>query len=64
MKPSSQPRAWLEIMASALTTDDEKNEAMEEILILVKDKVNQSSSASSPFKNQSDNLCFIFLSIY
>jgi len=38
LDPSSQPKAWLDVMASGLTTRDEKNEAMEEILILVKDK--------------------------
>jgi hypothetical protein len=39
LRPSLQPRAWLDVMASAHTTREEKNEAMEEILILAKDKV-------------------------
>ena len=39
LRPSLQPRAWLDVMASAYTTRDDKNEAMEEILILAKDKV-------------------------
>lgn len=34
----AQPRAWLGVVASANTSWDEKNEAMEEILILAKDK--------------------------
>lgn len=38
LSPSLQPVAWLEVMASSLTTVEEKNEAMEEILILAKDK--------------------------
>lgn len=38
LDPSMQPRAWLDVMASLWTTRDEKNEAMEEILILSKDK--------------------------
>ena len=38
LDPASQPKAWLDILASANTTQDEKNEAMEEILILAKDK--------------------------
>jgi len=38
LDPAQQPRAWLDVMASANTSDDEKNEAMEEILILSKDK--------------------------
>lgn len=38
LRPSLQPRAWLDVMASAHTTRDDKNEAMEEILILAKDK--------------------------
>lgn len=38
LDPASQPRAWLDVMASADTSEDEKNEAMEEILILAKDK--------------------------
>lgn len=36
--PAAQPRAWLEVLASAETNDDEKMEAYEEILILAKDK--------------------------
>ena len=39
LRPSLQPRAWLDVMASAHTSRDDKNEAMEEILILAKDKV-------------------------
>ena len=39
LEPSLQPRAWIDVMASANTTRDEKNEGMEEILILAKDKV-------------------------
>ena len=38
LRPSLQPRAWLDVMASAYTTRDDKNEAMQEILILAKDK--------------------------
>ena len=38
LDPSLHPRAWLDVMASAWTTRDEKNEAMEEILLLAKDK--------------------------
>jgi len=38
LSPSLQPRAWLDVMASIGTTPDEKSEAMEEILILCKDK--------------------------
>jgi len=38
LNPSMQPKAWLDVMASILTTRLEKNEAMEEILILAKDK--------------------------
>ena len=38
LDPASQPKAWLEVMASANTTLDQKLEAMEEILILAKDK--------------------------
>jgi len=33
-----QPKAWLNIVASAHTTVEQKNEAMEEILLLAKDK--------------------------
>jgi hypothetical protein len=39
LEPSLQPRAWIDVMANANTTRDEKNEGMEEILILAKDKV-------------------------
>ncbi len=35
---SLHARAWLDVMASAWTSRDEKNEAMEEILLLAKDK--------------------------
>jgi hypothetical protein len=38
LDPAAQPRSWLDIVASANTTEKEKNEAMEEILILGKDK--------------------------
>jgi len=38
LDPSQQPRAWLDVMANLNTTDDEKMEAMEEIMILAKDK--------------------------
>jgi hypothetical protein len=38
LDPATQPRAWIDIVASANTTDAEKNEAMEEILLLAKDK--------------------------
>lgn len=38
LEPSLQPRAWLDVMASANTSQDQKNEGMEEILILAKDK--------------------------
>jgi hypothetical protein len=38
LEPSLQPRAWLDVMASANTTRDEKSEGIEEILILAKDK--------------------------
>lgn len=39
LRPSLQPRAWLDVMASAHTNRDDKNESMQEILILAKDKV-------------------------
>jgi hypothetical protein len=39
LDPALHPRAWLDVMASAWTSRDEKNEAMEEILLLAKDKV-------------------------
>lgn len=38
LEPFLQPRAWLDVMASANTTRDEKSEGIEEILILAKDK--------------------------
>lgn len=38
LDPGAQPRAWLDVIASADTSNDEKTEAMEEILILAKDK--------------------------
>ena len=38
LDPSLHARAWLDVMASAWTSRDEKNEAMEEILLLSKDK--------------------------
>ena len=37
LDPSLQPKAWLDVMSNQFTSSDEKNEAMEEILILVKD---------------------------
>jgi len=40
LHPSLQPRSWLDVMASMFSTREEKNEAMEEILILSKDKNN------------------------
>jgi hypothetical protein len=41
LDPALHPRAWLDVMASAWTSRDEKNEAMEEILLLAKDKVSE-----------------------
>lgn len=38
LEPTEQPRAWLDVLASAKTSHDEKSEAMEEIKILAKDK--------------------------
>ncbi|KAL3911765.1 MAG: hypothetical protein SGILL_007153 [Bacillariaceae sp.] len=38
LDPTSQPKAWLDVVASANTTNGQKNEAMEEILLLAKDK--------------------------
>lgn len=38
LDPAMQPRAWLDILASVDTSHDEKMEAMEEIIILAKDK--------------------------
>lgn len=38
LDPSAQPRAWLDIIANAETSHDEKIEATEEIQILAKDK--------------------------
>lgn len=38
LDPGMQPRAWLDILASVETTHDEKMEAIEEIIILAKDK--------------------------
>jgi len=38
LDPQSQPKAWLDVLASANTSLDEKIEAMEEIAILAKDK--------------------------
>ena len=38
LESSQQPRAWLDVMAAANTTFDEKNEAMEEIINHSKDK--------------------------
>ncbi|GKY95654.1 hypothetical protein MPSEU_000526500 [Mayamaea pseudoterrestris] len=39
LSPAEQPRAWLDVLANAPSTDDEKLEALEEIAILAKDKV-------------------------
>jgi len=39
LDPALQARAWIDVLASADTTIDEKIEAMEEVLILGKDKV-------------------------
>ena len=39
LSPPLQPKAWLDVMANAHTSKDEKMEAMEEIVILAKDKV-------------------------
>ena len=38
LDPATQPKAWLDVVASANTSYDEKQEAMEEIFILAKDK--------------------------
>lgn len=38
LPPQKQPRAWLDVLASANTTSDEKSEAMEEVKILSRDK--------------------------
>lgn len=38
LDPSAQPRAWLDVLASAKTSHDEKMEATQEIMILSKDK--------------------------
>ena len=38
LDPSAQPRAWLDVLANADTSSDERIEATEEILILAKDK--------------------------
>eukprot|EP00934_Nitzschia_sp_Nitz4_P003672 Nitzschia sp. Nitz4//scaffold110_size71422//56770//59455//NITZ4_005882-RA/size71422-augustus-gene-0.14-mRNA-1//1//CDS//3329533113//3662//frame0 len=38
LDPAVQPKAWLDVVASVNTTEDERNEALEEILILSKDK--------------------------
>jgi hypothetical protein len=38
LDPSTQPRAWLDVVASANTSNEQKNEAMEEILLLAKNK--------------------------
>jgi hypothetical protein len=38
LAPQKQPRAWLDVLANANTTSDEKSEAMEEIKILARDK--------------------------
>jgi hypothetical protein len=38
LDPAKQPSAWLDVLASANTSHDEKMEATEEVLILAKDK--------------------------
>ena len=38
LDPVLQPKAWLDVLTSAETTQDEKVEAMEEIVIMAKDK--------------------------
>ena len=38
LEPTSQPKAWLDVVASANTSSEQKNEATEEILLLAKDK--------------------------
>lgn len=38
LEPLRQPKAWLDVMASANTSRDEKDEAMEELSIFIKDK--------------------------
>ena len=38
LEPARQPKAWLDVMASANTSRDEKDEAMEELSIFIKDK--------------------------
>lgn len=38
LNPTSQPRAWLDLLASAETTTSDKIEATEEVIILSKDK--------------------------
>jgi hypothetical protein len=38
LNPSEQPRAWVDVLASAKTSNEEKAEALEEVLILAKDK--------------------------
>ena len=39
LDPALHPRAWLDVMSCNWTSREEKNEAMEEILLLAKDKV-------------------------
>lgn len=38
LDPAAQPKAWLEVLASAETSIDDRIEATEEVLILAKDK--------------------------
>lgn len=38
LNPSAQPRAWLDVLASAETSNSDKIEATEEVIILSKDK--------------------------
>lgn len=38
LSPSKQPRAWLDVLASARTTANERREALQEVIILAKDK--------------------------
>lgn len=64
LRPSLQPRAWLDVMASAHTTRDDKNEAMEEILILAKDKVNLPVMSFCSYKSTViESLTVIYVSI-
>lgn len=39
LSPVLQPKAWLDVLSSAEATHDDRVEAMEEVMILAKDKV-------------------------